>query len=132
MNEPLPLATKRYLKRFIPTMGLYVVLLPLSIWLYRHTQPNAAEVYFLALGPAAPILAVIAIVGAYLKEADEFHRAILTQGMLWGLAMTLAITTVWGFLEMYGRAPHQEAYLVFPLFCAASGLAMPIVMRRYR
>ena len=132
MREPLPASTKRYLARFIPAMGLYVLLLPLSIWLYRHAQLTGAEIYALALAPAAPILAVIAIVGAYLKETDEFHRATLTQAMFWGLALTLAVTTVWGFLETFGKAPHQEAYLVFPLFCASCGLAMPLVMKRYR
>jgi hypothetical protein len=132
MTEPIPAPAKRYLARFAIAMTLYVVLLPISIWLFQHAHPSAAAIYVLALAPAAPIVGVIVIVGLYLKEADEFHRATLTQAMLWGIAVTLAVTTIWGFLENFGKAPHKEAFVVFPLFCLSAGLAMPIVMRRYR
>lgn len=132
MREPMPASTKRYLARFFPTMALYLLLLPASIWIFQHAHPSVPAAYALALLPAAPILGVIVIVGLYLQETDEFHRATLTQALLWGLAVTLAVTTVWGFLENFGKAPHEQAYLVFPLFCATAGLAMPLVIRRYR
>jgi hypothetical protein len=65
-------------------------------------------------------------------EPDEFARSLMVQSMLWGLGVTLSVTTVWGFMENFAAAPHLDLYLVFPLFMIAFGLAQPLVRARYR
>jgi hypothetical protein len=52
--------------------------------------------------------------------------------MLWGLGVTLAGCTAWGFLENVELVSHMPLYGVFPIFCAAFGVAQPLVRRRYR
>jgi hypothetical protein len=52
--------------------------------------------------------------------------------MLWGIGITLALATVWGFLENADLVPHLSSFLMFPLFCGAMGLAQPFIWRRYR
>ncbi len=126
-------AAKRYLARFAPAMTAYVGLLFASIWWIKHQDPHGPLLWLLAIAPALPIIAVIAIMGLYVvEETDEFQRSILVQAMLWGLGVTLAGCTAWGFLENVELVAHLPLYMVFPIFCMTMGLAQPLVRRRYR
>jgi hypothetical protein len=66
------------------------------------------------------------------EEADEFRRAIYVQSMLWGLGFVLALTTLWGFLELLAGAPHIAAWWVFPIYAVAQDAAHHVVRRWYR
>ena len=126
-------AGKRYLARFTPAMTAYVGVLFASIWWIKHRDPQGPLLWVLALAPALPIIAVIAIMGLYVvEETDEFQRSILVQAMLWGIGVTLAGCTAWGFLENVELVPHLPLYMVFPIFCLAMGLAQPLVRWRYQ
>jgi hypothetical protein len=126
-------AARRYMKRFIPTMLLYVLVLVGSILAIKRLHPEGPLLWLLAVAPALPILAVIWVMGRYLvEETDEFLRAMAVQAMLWGIGVTLALATVWGFLENADLVPHLSSFLMFPIFCGAMGLAQPFVWRRYR
>jgi hypothetical protein len=75
---------------------------------------------------------VIALVAQAISgEEDEFQRAVWAEAMLWGTASTMVATTVWGFLEM-ARAPHLPLYWVFPLFTAATLVAVFALRQRYK
>ena len=127
------LAGRNYLKRFIPMMVFYVVALMGVVWIFLHHPPHGVAAYLLASLPAVPIIGVIVIVGLYLgEEQDEFLRALQTRSMMWGIGLTLAITTVWGFIENFTKAPHLQGYLVFPIFCVAVCLSRGLIERRYR
>ena len=126
-------AVRRYMKRFIPGMLLYVVVLIGSIAAIKRLHPEGPLLWALAVAPALPILLVIAIMGRYLvEETDEFLRAMAVQAMLWGIGITLALATVWGFLENADLVPHLSSFLIFPIFCGAMGLSQPFIWRRYR
>lgn len=133
MRKPMTPPMRRYLARFFPAMLAYVGVLFGSLWAIRHLAPTGALLWVLAIAPAAPIIAVIAIMGLYLiEETDEFIRTMLVQAMLWGIGVTLAGCTAWGFLENVGLVDHLPLFMVFPVFCAAMGLAQPLVRWRYR
>ena len=126
-------AVRRYMKRFLPSMLLYVVVLTGSILAIKRLHPEGPLLWALAVAPALPILAVIAVMGRYVvEETDEFLRMMAVQAMLWGIGVTLAVATVWGFLENADLVPHVSSFLMFPLFCAAMGLSQPFLWRRYR
>ena len=128
-------AQRRYLYRFIPTMGLYVILVFLVTWLFRHHHPTPSGLaaYVLAALPALPIIAVLVIVGIYIaEETDEFERSIFIQSQLWGIGGTLAITTFWGFLEVYLPVQHFPVYLTTVIYWVCVGIATPIIRLRYR
>lgn len=132
MNNNSP-AGRRYLKRFIPTMIAYVVLVFGASFAFRLLDPTGPVAWLIAVAPALPIVAMIAIMGLYIKEeTDEFQRNILIESMLWGFGATLSVTTVWGFLEMYVHTPPMQSFWAFPLFCGAMGLSQVFVRRRYR
>lgn len=126
-------AIRRYLARFLTAMALYVVFLIAAVLAFPRYHPTGAAAYALAILPALPIIGVIAVVGLYLaEEKDEFQRAVLIQGMIWGIGATLAATTAWGFLEVFSLAPHAPLYLIFPLFCACAAVSCGLLKRRYR
>lgn len=124
-------AGRRYLARFAPAMAAYVAaILGVAAW-FRHAPPTGALAFGAAVLPAAPILAIIWAMGRYLvEETDEYLRARLVEAMLWAVGATLAITTVWGFLQSFGLTAAPPLYLVFVLFCAALGLAQCVLKLR--
>jgi len=126
-------AYRRYYRRFILTTLAYVPFVLLAVWEFKHGHPAGVGAYVLAILPALPILGALVIAGMYLsEETDEFQRAILTQAMLYGIGLTLAVTTVWGFLENFELVPRMDLFLVFPLFSFLVGIASPVVKARYR
>lgn len=127
------LAGRRYRKRFIPAMAAYLILVFGASFAFDQLELGGPVAWALAVAPAIPILGVIAIMGLYLKEeTDEFQRNILVESMLWGFGLTMAVTSVWGFAEIYVDAPALRAFWVFPMFCLGMGLSQPFVRGRYR
>ena len=130
LNNP---AIRRYLYRFLTAMALYVVFLVAAVESFPRYHPTGVAAYLLAILPALPIMAVIAIVGLYIRELkDEFQRSIIIQALVWGIGATLAVTTAWGFLEVFSLVPHAQLYLVFPLFCVCAAVSKGVLKLRYR
>ncbi len=126
-------AQRRYLWRFFPAMAAYVVVLFACTWAAKTYDPQGGALILLSLLPALPLVAVIAVMGMYLtEERDEFIRARLVTSMIGGIGITLAFTTVWGFLEHGGVVPHFETFLAFPLWCGSFGLVQGFLNLRDR
>lgn len=123
MNSHSP-AAKRYVRRFIPTMTAYVVLLIGANWAINAWHPEGPLLVALAILPALPIIAVIGVIGLYIvEETDEYQRQRIISAMLVGVAVMLSLATAWGFLEEAGVVPHLPAYWAFVVWCAGWGFA---------
>jgi len=132
-TNPMSAAGRRYLTRFMPLMVAYVAVLMGCIWTIRFQAPTGPLLWLLAVAPALPLVGCIVVMGLYLtEEKDELPRVILVESMLWGIGLTLAATTIWGFLENADVVPHFPTYLTFPIFCGAMGISQAFVSRRYR
>ena len=130
---PKSRASRDYTRRIALAMSVYVVLLLASVWSIKHLHPAYAATVLLAVLPAIPIVAVIVIVGLYLKEEkDEFQRELLIQALLWSMGGTLAAASIWGFLEANASAPHVPAFYAFVLFWAIAGVVGVIQRFQYR
>ena len=117
-------ATKRYLRRFFPTMAAYVIALFFATWAIKHWQPEGPLLVFLSVLPALPIIGVIAVIGLYLvEETDEYLRGRAVSAMVIGMGIMLSVASAWGFMEEGGVVPHVPAYWAFIVWCAAWGLA---------
>ncbi|HEV2533392.1 hypothetical protein [Phenylobacterium sp.] len=126
-------ARRRFQLRFLVLMAAYFGLLFAVDFLLKTYSLPAPLKYLAAIVPAAPMVGVIAALGLYLaEEADEFRRVQLVQAMLWGIGLTLAVTTVWGFLESFAGAPRLPLSWVFPIFCLGMGAAHLLIRRWYR
>jgi hypothetical protein len=124
---------RRYNYRVLIAMAFYAVFLVADIWIFRHDHPTRVLAYLLAILPALPIIGILATAGFYLAEVkDEFQRTITIQSMLWSIGGTLAVTTVWGFLESFAEVRHLELIWVFPIFCFFMIISGQLVKLRYR
>jgi xanthosine utilization system XapX-like protein len=129
-------AERRYLARTAIATSFYLVAMAVVTWAFHHRHPHGIWAYLLALAPALPILAVIAILGVYLtQEADEFVRAVMVQASLWATAAVLVYSTCSGLLETY--VPEfvrsaKEVNWIFVIWFIVFGLAQPLIRRRYK
>ena len=126
-------AGRRYISRLAPTMATYIVFLFIAQWSFHHLRPTGLVVYMLAILPALPLVGSLAVVGLYIaEESDEFERSIIVQSMLWGLGGALSVSTIWGSLEDFARAPHLSTFYVFLFFWIFMGISQPFIRMRYQ
>jgi hypothetical protein len=131
--SPMRAPIRRYLWRFLPAMGLYVIVLFVSLRLYRAYDLAEPLLWLVAVAPALPLIAAIAAIGLYLKEEDdEFQRALAVASYVVATGLMLATATVWGFLEQFGLAPHVPSWSAFPLLALCLVPSQIIVYWRYR
>lgn len=126
-------ARRRYILRMLVS-ALFSILFSLIAKLsLRYGHLPHAMAYPVALLPAFPIIATLVVTGLYLsEETDEFQRQVLIEAVLGGMAITLAGTTVWGYLENLASAPQLDPIWVYPIFWIAACVCFPIVKMRYR
>lgn len=130
---PVRAPIRRYLWRFMPAMGLYVIVLFVSLRLYRAYDLAEPLLWLVAVAPALPLIAAIGAIGLYLKEEDdEFQRALAVASYVLATGLMLAIATVWGFLEQFGLAPHVPAWAAFPLLALCLVPSQIIIYGKYR
>lgn len=122
-------STKRYLKEFVVVMGLYALLLPLSLW-NIHQGANGMGKFVWALLPALPLLALILVIAREIARMDEFQQKVHVMSLGITLAITGALTTLWGFLEIAGLPPVSIIY-VFPFTVTTWGLINMLMFRHY-
>jgi hypothetical protein len=100
---------------------------------FRFGHLTGMIAYLVAILPAFPIMGMLVVTGLYLsEEKDEFQREVMVQSLLGGIGLTLAATTVWGYLEDFTHAPHLSLVWIFPMFWIFMGVSIPFVWMRYR
>jgi hypothetical protein len=65
---------------------------------------------------------------------DEFQRILLTRSFVWATLITMALTTIWGFIELHakGTLPHLNVlWIPVMLICVTAG-AKVLIFRHYR
>ena len=126
-------AQRRMRRRSIPIIALYFALFFLVDWLFYQHRVHGPGIWLLAVLPAFPLIGAIFLLGQYLREeTDEFNRAVITEAMLWGTGLTMALTTAWGFIEMFIPGVHVPLLWVFPAFCLSFAVSKLLVRRRFQ
>lgn len=116
-------AITTYNRRFLMATAGYMAGLGIAIAIYNRTQVSDTGAFGLALLPAIPVLGMIWAMARYITdESDEYlrHRAVIAS--LFGLALLLAMASVWGFMELFGVVPHAQSWLAFPIWAGGMGL----------
>ncbi|MGD0941359.1 MAG: hypothetical protein ABR905_16790 [Terracidiphilus sp.] len=129
-NNP---AQQRLLYRFAAVTLLYAALLVPTVVIFVRYRPAGLMAYGLAVLPALPILGMLLIVAMYLvEEKDEFIRSLQIQSLLGGMGGTLALVSVWGFLENFTNVRHLDLFWVYPIFWGFVGISAFVVRMRNR
>ncbi len=126
-------AAKRHRRRMSIAAVAYVAALMLAITGYKQLHLGGVLAYAAALLPALPLAGMFVSMGLYLREeTDEFQRQLQIESSLWATGAVLVLCAGWGFLEMFGLAPHVEAWVIVPVWCLVLGVAHVFTRRRYR
>ena len=127
------LAQRQYVFRMLVSAGFSILFSTVAALALRFGHLPHGAAYPIAILPAFPIIGALVVTGLYLaEEKDEFQRQLLLESLLGGMAITLAGTTVWGYLESMAHAPHLDAIWIYPIFWIATCVTFPLVWMRYR
>jgi len=115
-------AQRRYNSRVLLASLVYSVLLMGEQYALHRALVPVPATYALAVLPALPIIAIFVFVGRYfVEEQDEYLRMRMVRKVLWATGLTLAATTLWGFLEDAGL-PHLPMFYVAVVWFAGLGI----------
>jgi hypothetical protein len=126
-------ANRRHRAAFIPLMVLYAALCFLGrpVLLLAWESPPLWSRASVALLTALPIVAVFWFLYRYVRETDEFTRALQLESIAIGAFITVSLGVAWGFLELFAVVPPAWAFWAGPVFFAAYGLAYAVRMRHF-
>lgn len=120
------IAARRYLARSTIFIGAYVALhLAAITGAFDDARPPGS--LLLALAAAAPVAGHIAALLAYLRDADEFVRGLMSRRLIVAIGICTALVSAWGQMEVYAGAAHFPLVLFYPLLWAAYGLTTPFI-----
>ena len=117
---------KKYLIRSALFLGGYAAVNLAAIFGAFDDMKSPATWVF-ALVVAAPVAGHIASFLIWMRDSDEFVRALAAKRYIIGSGITFALASAWGFMELYAKAPHVSAAMVVPLFWGVWGLVSPFI-----
>jgi hypothetical protein len=125
-------AQRRYVVRSAISAGMLIAFSLAGKWALHTIHPSTAMSYLIGFAAALPIIGAVAATVYYvLEEKDEFQMNLFVQSLLVGMACTLALTTIWGYLENFARAPHLDPVWLYSIFWLFVGVATPFLRLRY-
>ncbi len=116
-------AYRRYLRRFWPATGAYLLGWALATWLIPDGASASPLTVGIALLPGLGVIAMIWAMARLLIELDdEYLKLLEVRKALAATGVVLAVASVWGILELYTDVPHLPVFFIFPIWCG--GLAV--------
>jgi len=69
-----------------------------------------------------------------LRLRDEFQRILLTRSFIWATLITMALTTIWGFLELHGNGaiPHLDIIWIPCILVSVTAAAKLLIFRQHK
>ena len=120
-------AGKRYQRRVIQAMSIYLAMVLGAVTLVKHTHLHGWVLYTVALLPALPMLAMLAALGVYLQEEkDEYVRMLTMRSLLAGTAALLAVLVVNDFLRSISGAGALPVFTSWIVFFVVFGVAQAV------
>ncbi len=117
-------AGKRYRRRVLVAMSLYVVILFSCIELVKVFVLHGWMLYAVAILPALPVIAVLVSLGRYLQEeTDEYLRMLTVRSLLLASGLLLVTIVVNDFLRTIAHRGALDPFVCFIVFFASFGLA---------
>lgn len=113
---------RKYRIRTALFLGGYVAV-NLAAILGAFDDMKSPATWVFSLVVAAPVVGQIWALLAWMRDSDEFVRALAAKRFIAAAGLAMAIASAWGFMELYAHAPHISAALFYPLFWAAYGFA---------
>ena len=126
-------ASKRYQRRVMVTMLLYVAVLFAAVFIVKHAHPHGWLLYSIAVMPTVPILAMMGSLALYLQEEkDEYLRLITMRSLLMASAVLLAVLVVNDFLRSISGAAAIPPFSSWVIFFVTFGVVQAVQTMRDR
>lgn len=126
-------AGKRYQRRVMVTMSIYLVVVFAAAWIVKHTHVHGWLLYTIAVVPVLPIFGMLGALGIYLtEEKDEYVRLITMRSLLVGTAVLLALLMVNDFLRSLSGSAAIPPFMSWVVFFLVFGLAQSVQTMRNR
>ena len=124
-------AARAYNRRMMIWSFAYVIALGVSITVKNQMEPTGPLLWVIAVLPSLPVLYLFWAVARYfVEETDEYLRQRQMEANIFAMGFLLSVATIWGFLEMFGVAPHVPGWAAVPVW--AIGLGIGPVWRKVR
>ena len=118
MSAPRNPAFRRYSRRIALSSALYVAAIVGASTLLGGVVPVSPLALAIALLPGLAVLLMLYAIARLLIELDdEYLRMLEVRKALVATALVLAVSSVWGLLELYTAVPHLQVFWVFPIWC---------------
>jgi len=120
-------AGRRYFVRTMAFMSGYVAVMLATIGGAFDAIQGKPVAWVLALAVSAPIAGQIWATLSFMRDSDEYVRAVTAKQFIVAAGVAMALFSAWGFGESFAGAPHAEGWLIYPLFWALFGCVAPMV-----
>lgn len=117
---------KKYFIRSFLFLGAYVAVNAAAIT-GAFDGMKTPGTWAFSLVVAAPIIGHLWAVLAWMRDSDEFVRALAAKRFVVAAGVAIAIASMWGFMEIYAKAPHVSAAMIYPLLWVAFGSVSPFI-----
>ena len=81
----------------------------------------------LALVVCSPVIGLIWTHLSWLRDSDEFVRAVHAKRFIVAMGIAMAVASAWGFLEIHAAVRHISPAMILPVFYLGYGLVSPFV-----
>ncbi|MET4682459.1 hypothetical protein [Brevundimonas faecalis] len=120
-------AGRRYVIRTFAFMAGYVAVMAATMGGAFDAIQGKPAAWALALTVAAPIAGQMWATLSFMRDSDEFVRAVTAKQFIVSAGVAMAAFSAWGFGESFAGAPHAEGWMIYPLFWAVFGLVSPFI-----
>ncbi|WEK58328.1 MAG: hypothetical protein P0Y52_01960 [Candidatus Brevundimonas phytovorans] len=120
-------AGRRYVVRTMAFMGGYVAVMLATIGGAFDAIQGKPAAWVLALAVSAPIAGQIWATLSFMRDSDEYVRAVTAKQFIVSAGVAMTLFSAWGFGESFAGAPHAEGWLIYPLFWAIFGCVAPML-----
>ena len=83
--------------------------------------------WLFSLVATAPVIGHIWTFLVWMRDSDEFVRTLIAKRFIVATGIALAAASTWGFMELYAKAPHIPAAMVYPLLWASFAAVTPFI-----
>jgi hypothetical protein len=121
---------KTYMRRFVVSMGLYVVLI-IAVSTLVERLPATSWNIVLAILPAIPLIYAMWAYGHYLSGIDEMQRLIHIKAITLAAGVVGIGSFTYGLLQSFADFPAVNLVLIFPILIAVWGFGLSYFGREY-
>lgn len=122
-------AGKQYLVRFVGSMVVYAILLPLAVMLAQRMEQSPWR-FAVMVAPVIPVGFALAAFVVIFEKMDEMQQRIHLLALAISAGGTAMLGLTYGLLEIAGL-PHLNWVWVFPIIVGLWGIGVAIASRRY-